>query len=630
MGYFAPPSHENWRMVSARSHERGIRIDWMTPDALATTWRVLATSVVWSRSRKDPPDLSEAMEAGLLPPWTDGDWTIDSRLTVSGNAFFVCRGTDSHAYPDFTAVLRMRIDDDLLVGMACRVRPPCSSEDAKGLLEWMGTDIEEWFEEPLPAVDDPTRSAEEHDRLGPLLQSLDEAEAAGDQERAATIVDSLRPDLARAPLSRFALGIHLTEGWIEKRRAFSGDSSAASRAIDGLRRAIDTIDSRIDADLICAAAQWLAEAYSVRDQPGDLGRAVLAYQTLLRLDSTRQPRRALIHLRIGILHRSIAERLKASVEQARELRERAMEQFDEAERIYREAGDVAGRVEVGVAKADLVRLVPLSGDGDLASTLYTTAWNLILGAEGAPGFAGDRFEELARHICRCMTAADHRRFGPLPDDESSQLCGLAVFLRPLGITRVLALRPPAEVTGKAEVLTLEIALARALQPGVAFTYIGGPMHPGAASMITTASPSADWRIPVKMLVHDRDLILIVPGETPGMQWELRFLVEEHLLGRTIIVMLPADVDPQSAERWAGARAEASGFGLQLPAYRGQGGFFRLSGDGALVKDLPFTTLWERGALLDAVADLLSTPDALRERLGPGQASAAAPSPPAEA
>jgi hypothetical protein len=630
MGYFAPPSHENWRMVSARSHERGIRIDWLAPDALATTWRVLATSVVWSRSRTDPPDLSEAMEAGLLPPWTDGDWTIDSRLTVSGNAFFVCRGTDSHAYPDFTAVLRMRIDDDLLVGMACRVRPPCSREDAKALLEWMGTDIEEWFEEPVPAVDDPTRSAEGHDRVGPLLQRLDEAEAAGDQERAATIVDALRPDLARAPLSRFALGIHLTEGWIEKRRAFSGDSRAASRAIDVLRRAIDTIDSRMDADLICAAAQWLAEAYSVRDQPGDLGRAVLAYQTLLRLDPASQPRRALIHLRIGILHRSIAERLKASPEQARELRERAMEQFDEAERIYREAADVAGRVEIGVARADLVRLVPLSGDDDLASTLYATAWNLILGAEGAPRFAGDRFEELARHICRCMTAADHRRFGPLPDDESSLLRGLAVFLRPLGITRVLALRPPGEVTEKAEVLTLEIALARALQPSVAFTYIGGPMHPGAASMITTGSPSADWRIPVKMLVHDRDLILIVPGETPGMQWELRFLVEEHLLGRTMIVMLPADVDPQAAERWAGARAEASGFGLKLPAYRDRGGFFRLSGDGVVVKDLPFTTLWERAALLDAVADLLSTPASLRERLGPDQAGAAAPSPPAEA
>jgi hypothetical protein len=49
-----------------------------------------------------------------------------------------------------------------------------------------------------------------------------------------------------------------------------------------------------------------------------------------------------------------------------------------------------------------------------------------------------------------------------------------------------------------------------------------------------------------------------------------------------------------------------------------------------VKDLPFTTLWERAALLDAVADLLSTPASLRERLGPDQAGAAALSPPAEA
>jgi hypothetical protein len=614
MGYFAPPSHENWRMVSARSHERGIRIDWMAPDALATTWRVLATSVIWLRTRTDPPDLNEAMEAGLLPPWTDGEWTIDARLTVSGNAFFVCRGTDSHAYPDFTAVLRMRIDDDLLVGMVCRVRPPCSKEEAKALFDWMGTAIEEWSEEPAAAVDDPTRCAPELDRVGSLLKNLDEAEAAGDEESAATLVAALQPELVRAPLSRFALGIHVTEGWIEKRRAFSGDRGAASRAIDVLRRVIDSMDARADADLICAAVQWLAEAYSSRDEPGDLGRAVLAYQSLLRLDPTKQTRRALIHLRIGTLDRAIAERVKESPEQAREVRGLAMEQFEEAERIYREAGDAAGRVEIAVAKADLVRLVPLAGDADFASSLYTAAWNLILGAEGRPLFPAGRFEELARHISRCMTAADHSRFGTLADDERSQLCGLAVFLRPLGITRVPALSRPSEVAEKKELLTLEIALARALRPGVAFTYIGGPMHPGAASMITTASASADWRVPVKMLVHDRDLILIVPGETPGMQWELRFLFEEHLLGRTMFVMLPVDVDPQAGERWAGARADASGFGLQLPSYRDRGGFLRLGEDGAVMKDLPFASLWEPGALLDAVADLLSRPEAMRERL----------------
>jgi hypothetical protein len=307
-------------MVSARSHERGIRIDWMAPDALATTWRVLATSVIWLRTRTDPPDLNEAMEAGLLPPWTDGEWTIDARLTVSGNAFFVCRGTDSHAYPDFTAVLRMRIDDDLLVGMVCRVRPPCSKEEAKALFDWMGTAIEEWSEEPAPAVDDPTRCAPELDRVGSLLKNLDEAEAAGDEESAATLVAALQPELVRAPLSRFALGIHVTEGWIEKRRAFSGDRGAASRAIDVLRRVIDSMDARADADLICAAVQWLAEAYSSRDEPGDLGRAVLAYQSLLRLDPTKQTRRALIHLRIGTLDRAIAERVKESPEQAREVR----------------------------------------------------------------------------------------------------------------------------------------------------------------------------------------------------------------------------------------------------------------------------------------------------------------------
>ena len=146
-------------------------------------------------------------------------------------------------------------------------------------------------------------------------------------------------------------------------------------------------------------------------------------------------------------------------------------------------------------------------------------------------------------------------------------------------------------------------------------------------MITTASPSADWRVPVKMLVRDRDLILIVPGETPGMQWELRFLVDEHLLGRTLFVMLPADVDPQAGERWASARADAGGFGLQLPSYRDRGGFFRLAEDGAVMRDLPFASLWEPGALLEAVGDLLSTPEAMRGRLERDQPSAGLPATP---
>jgi hypothetical protein len=99
-----------------------------------------------------------------------------------------------------------------------------------------------------------------------------------------------------------------------------------------------------------------------------------------------------------------------------------------------------------------------------------------------------------------------------------------------------------------------------------------------------------------------------------------FLFAEHLLGRTMFVILPADVDPQADERWAGARAEATGFGLQLPSYRDRGGFVRVGEDGAVLKDLPFASLWETGALLEAVRDLLSTPEAMRERLARSQPS----------
>src|SRR5262249_34869207 len=150
---------------------------------------------------------------------------------------------DSYAHPDFTAVLRMRLDGDRLTGMVCRARPQCSQEDAAELLDWIGLAAEESFEEPRPAISEIPKD------VSPLLKELDDAGVHDDHERAAKLIEELRPYLVGAPLSRFALNVHVTEGWVHKRRAFSGDEAAATRAIDVLRSTSSSIDARRHPDL---------------------------------------------------------------------------------------------------------------------------------------------------------------------------------------------------------------------------------------------------------------------------------------------------------------------------------------------------------------------------------------------
>jgi hypothetical protein len=619
MGYFAPPSQENWRLVDVSSTSRRLRINWIAPGDLATTWGVMATSVIAERSRSDTPDLMEAMSVGLLPAWTDGELVINTRMAVSGNWFFVCTGRGNHAYSDFTAIIRIRIDERLLVGMSCRVRPPCSEQDAQQLLQWMGSAIEEWFEQPVPATSDPSHSAEQEPILAPYLKQLDDAAEIDDHMRAAQIIDVLRPYLVQAPLSRFALNLHATEGWVDKRRAFSQEPAAASRAIETLRSVMDSIDEATHPDLVRVASLWLAQSYSKRDEAGDLLSAILAYRNVIRLAQTADARLASMHFQTGILHRTMGQRLTDSPQEAGAHARLAMEQFDRADKIFTDIGSIAGRIETAIARADSVRFLgPNTGDDE--ADLYGQAWGLMLGPGGQDALGSERFQSLLNHVFLCMRQLDDKQFGSAPVLEGEGVRALAVFLRPLGLTRKVELRRPAGSTEGEGAVSLEIALARALSPEVALTYVGGAVHPRAASMIATSSDKADWRLAVRLQISNRDLVILIPGYTPGMQWELRFLTEERMLDRTLLIMIPSGIEPEAVGLWQGAQTWARTFGLQLPAYSPEGGFLRLDNDGAVIRRLPFEAVWNHDVLLTSISDLLSEPQEIRQRLQRAQDS----------
>jgi hypothetical protein len=126
-------------------------------------------------------------------------------------------------------------------------------------------------------------------------------------------------------------------------------------------------------------------------------------------------------------------------------------------------------------------------------------------------------------------------------------------------------------------------------------------------MVATSDTSS-WQTAVETVLGERDIGLMVPGYTPGMQWELRYLVDRGLLRRALLIMLPAHCDPEARDRWEGARTAAASFGLALPPYDANGAFVRFAGDLTLATRLPFDALFQPRALIDALADLLPPAD----------------------
>ena len=61
-------------------------------------------------------------------------------------------------------------------------------------------------------------------------------------------------------------------------------------------------------------------------------------------------------------------------------------------------------------------------------------------------------------------------------------------------------------------------------------------------------PDGDWRVPAQRWMHEARLIVMVLGTTESVQWELRTLKADGLLGRLILLMPPVAAD-ERIERW---------------------------------------------------------------------------------
>lgn len=149
-------------------------------------------------------------------------------------------------------------------------------------------------------------------------------------------------------------------------------------------------------------------------------------------------------------------------------------------------------------------------------------------------------------------------------------------------------------------ISLEGALTVGLSIGL--ESMGGRSDVAGASRIIT--PDEQWQKAMRGVLRSLaeqkrtgelprlcSRLLVVPGLSAGLLWELKALRRFGLLPETLFVM-PPGADSVAAADWERGRPEwEARTGRTFPAYRPEGQFFRYDADGELAETVPFDTLW---------------------------------------
>ncbi len=610
--YLIPPFRTtNWNVVSVSSGPGRLRIVWLPPETLAVTWAIEVVSATVERNEVRV-EFDDVELLGLVPDIVDGKITVNIAHDDAAAKLCVCECRDDYAVPDQDIAIRLQAEGGLVIGIACRIRPPMTAAEASRALETLCA-----AESTAAVPAEPPNPAQEgthRNEIEPLLNELFAARNENDHVRAWQAVGALRPFLALAPLSLFALQAHVIEGWALMREARSADNAeAAGVAIETLRNVMDGFDERAQPSLYHDAAWYLAQAYSKRSSTGDLDRAVQAYRTVLRLTDQEHEPLAVAQLRfeIGTLLRELGEAAGGSSGARGEYATRALEELAAAGRLFDDAGQLAGSINVAIARADTARLLNLPGAADL----YADAFQLLTAGPAQQALGAADWKTFLNHVYRSMRHLDSTDFGiAQPEIAVEQERAAGMLLRPLSATRRITIVTPAQETP----LSLEAGLARALAPVVPLVYVGGGIHTAGGSLWAAVGEerNAEWQDFVAWLLPSKEVVFFVPGESEGLQWELFHLIDHGMMRKTVFVMPPepaqaAAFSPRDA--WEHTRNAAGTRGLRLPPYEPEGAFVRI---GDLQHDatmLEFEAIWTSGVLLQWIDDLLLPPGEVARR-----------------
>jgi len=127
----------------------------------------------------------------------------------------------------------------------------------------------------------------------------------------------------------------------------------------------------------------------------------------------------------------------------------------------------------------------------------------------------------------------------------------------------------------------------------------------AAGAGTVWASEAEWQAVIKQLVQAAERILILPGTTSGLVWEIEWLTECGQIPRCVFLMppRPLEAEDKTEAHWATASETLAKRGLKLPAYTRDGMLFRFNEYGYVAESRSPLTTTKEGCIAKAMEEV---------------------------
>lgn len=162
-----------------------------------------------------------------------------------------------------------------------------------------------------------------------------------------------------------------------------------------------------------------------------------------------------------------------------------------------------------------------------------------------------------------------------------------LFLRPFSTTGRLTVANPSRrwlpllprYFSHQNTLEFETLLSEAIAPGMPLIALGRPgEHIGAGRV---AISDEKWKEAFQLLVQHASWIVLIPNDQGETRWEVEWLASNGYFNKVVMLMPPklksSEIDIDSY--WDQVRQGLKAAGIELPAYKPAGQFFRMRESG---------------------------------------------------
>jgi tetratricopeptide (TPR) repeat protein len=387
-------------------------------------------------------------------------------------------------------------------------------------------------------------------------------------------------------------------------------------AIQALRRSLETYQREANPDLWTRSIHQLAHAFSIRtagDHEQNLRQAAWGLETIIEVLASKGPSDDLI----GVLHDygNVCVELGTVAEPQR--LPQAIEVFKTALEICPPDTRPEMWAELMLSLGDAYVQLSVSQEEAGYNQQAEEAYSKVIAR-----FASDtNFRQVeVDHLGLLMGQAIMRlnqmdREG-VPEPrvpagfKDRETRGKVLYLRPLLSSGQLLypnrFKDPAsfvvQFDVEPETFTIEAALYRVLGPSLGFYTLGGRVEGFGGTRLFVLGGEG-WQDAVKTQFATADLVIMLPHDSPGVKWEIEFLMSQQALPKCLFVMPPISPVYDVPDLWDGAVKIMRDSGLNAPPFNEQGSLFCLNAAGSVEESFPFEAIWDN-TLFERIEHLL--------------------------